>query len=321
MATPLHLLLTSAGRRVELIERFRAAAGRCGIDLTVHATDLDPSLSPACHAADHAHSVARSSDPGFIVDLTAILGSLPGAIVVPTTDHDLLPLARAAEQLTRLGGDLVISDEPTLLITRDKLKSAAVLGAAGVRVPKTLALPAAQQALLDLGHPIVAKPRDGSSSTGLRLGLALAELADCPSGYIAQETIAGDEYTINAYVDREGSLRSAVPHLRISTRTGEVNRGKTHRSEVLERAAAAVVTALPGLRGPAAIQMFVTPDGEPIAIEVNARFGGGYPLTDEAGASFTELILREHLGLPLTSPDWRSGVTMLRYDQSFFLEP
>ena len=54
-------------------------------------------------------------------------------------------------------------------------------------------------------------------------------------------------------------------------------------------------------------------------IEINARFGGGYPLVDHAGATFAQWLLEEVAGLSRTvHDDWREGVLMLRYDAAVF---
>ena len=54
--------------------------------------------------------------------------------------------------------------------------------------------------------------------------------------------------------------------------------------------------------------------------EVNARFGGVYPLAHRAGARFSQWLLEESLGLQCTANnDWRAGVTMLRYDDAVFV--
>ena len=56
-------------------------------------------------------------------------------------------------------------------------------------------------------------------------------------------------------------------------------------------------------------------------IELNPRFGGGYPLSYEAGADFPGALIGELQG---TSSDvlhhWRDGLVMLRYDDAVFVD-
>jgi carbamoyl-phosphate synthase large subunit len=60
-------------------------------------------------------------------------------------------------------------------------------------------------------------------------------------------------------------------------------------------------------------------DGAPALFEINARFGGGYPIAHHAGATFTKWLLEEAAGMPSSANnEWRSGVRMLRYDQAVF---
>jgi carbamoyl-phosphate synthase large subunit len=57
------LLVTSAGRRVELINCFRPRAAALGLDLTAIATDLAPAMSAACQVADPSHPTPRCTTP------------------------------------------------------------------------------------------------------------------------------------------------------------------------------------------------------------------------------------------------------------------
>ena len=66
-------------------------------------------------------------------------------------------------------------------------------------------------------------------------------------------------------------------------------------------------------------QAMVGENDELSVFEINARFGGGYPLAHQAGAPFAKWLLEEQLGLPSTAnEDWREGMLMLRYDAAFF---
>ena len=137
---------------------------------------------------------------------------------------------------------------------------------------------------------------------------------------IAQEYVHGAEFTVNIYFDRTGRLLAAVPHERLETRAGEVSKGVTRRNEALLRVAGQIAAALPDPRGPLCFQCILPADGVPRVFEINARFGGGYPLADRAGARFAQWLLEEAVGLPSSANnDWKDGVTMLRYDSAVFI--
>jgi carbamoyl-phosphate synthase large subunit len=114
-----------------------------------------------------------------------------------------------------------------------------------------------------------------------------------------------------------------VPRLRLETRGGEVSKGVTVRNRAVIDAARQVVHALPGARGVLNIQIFYDEVARQAnVIEINPRFGGGYPLTHQAGAPMATWLLEEALGLPCSARDdqWREGVVMLRYDDAVFVD-
>src|SRR6185503_7690674 len=131
----------------------------------------------------------------------------------------------------------------------------------------------------------------GSSSIGLiRYGSAEQYRRNPPpSDCIVQELLEGPEYTVNTFCDSGGAFRCAVPHLRIEVRGGEVSKGRTERRADLTGIAEQIAT-LPGARGVFCFQAIVTERG-PVVFEINARFGGGYPLAHRAGAKFTKWLL------------------------------
>ncbi len=317
------LLLSSAGRRVELLRHFREDAADLGLDLRVVATDLDAPWCPACHEADSLHVVPPADSPAFIDQTLALCERYSVDLVVPTIDLELEPLARHSADFRARGTDVVVSSLDTVSLARDKLRTASLLSDRGIPVPKSatpedvLANPA------DWPGPLMVKPRGGWSSLGLRRLASVADLSieDIPDGCLVQELLEGDEYTVNLYFDRDGRPRCVVPHRRHEVRAGEVSKGVTCRDERIETVNWSLGETLTGARGPLCTQAIVTPDGRIGVFEINARFGGGYPLAHAAGARFTRWLLEETAGLPSTiANDWRAGVTMLRYDAALFVE-
>jgi carbamoyl-phosphate synthase large subunit len=242
------------------------------------------------------------------------------ALVVPTIDPELLPLSLSRDLIARSGARVNVAAPAVVRIARDKLETTKVLAAAGLATPASALAGDAALGSGRLSFPVIAKPRDGSSSVGIRTISSQRDLEVLREhdGYVVQERPEGIEFTVNIFVDQAGRLRASVPHRRMDVRNGEVAKGRTERNVALKEMAERLVEALPGIQGVLCFQAFLTERG-PVIFEINARFGGGYPLAHASGATFAQWLLEEALGLPLTATDdWRSGVQMLRYDSEVF---
>lgn len=323
MTKEVKLLISSAGRRVALLECLRRDAKQLGIGLEIIAVDTHPELSAACWCADVHRPVPPCTDTDFIPAVRELIERDEVSLIIPTIDPELLPFARAAEAFAREGAWVSVASLEAVTIARDKLRTFEVLSAAGIAAPRTVKLSAFLSEQMDWPLPLLVKPVDGSSSVGIRRVESARDFDTLrfvdQDRYIVQELWEGDEYTVNVFFDRSGELRCAVPHRRIEVRAGEVSKGRTERVPALLFAADAISAALPLCRGALCFQAIVTRDGEAGVFELNARFGGGYPLAHAAGATFTRWLLEEAGGLESSaSDDWREGVVMLRYDAAVF---
>lgn len=315
------ICVTASGRRVELIQTLRADAASLGLSPLIIALDSVPSLSAACQKSDAAEIVRPCSHPEYLQNVISSCERYNVKILIPTTDLDLQVLADNQDKLKSKGIATIISSPRAIKIARDKLLTCQALLCSGVPVPVTQKL---KDALLEpekVNYPAIVKPLDGSNSAGVLylnnqqdlLGLSIAS-----NNYLIQDRCIGPEYTVNVYVDSTGKLRCAIPHLRLEVRGGEVSKARTERRAELTTIAHKIVAAVPGLRGPFCFQAILTNSG-PKVFEINARFGGGYPLAHAAGATFGKWLIEEALGLPCTAHDeWQDGLLMLRYDSAVF---
>ncbi|MEE4201431.1 ATP-grasp domain-containing protein [Erythrobacter sp.] len=325
-ARPLSILFTSAGRRVELIECFARAGRQLGRGMTTHACDLYPDLSAACHYADHSARVPRCDAPEYVDILLDYCTQYDIDLLIPTIDPELYPLAFAKERFAAAGTKVHVSEPETIEIVRDKARTIEVLQRGGVPVPRTGKVREVKRTPHDWEWPAFIKPSGGSASRGIAVledANAIAEHYDEPM--IVQQLLDGDEYTVNIFVDEQGKLRTAIPHKRLSVRAGEVEKGITVRRADIQEIAEKLVDALPGGEGAMCFQLIDDKRHGPRVFEINARFGGGYPLADKAGGRFAERLLVGIDQPGLAEPpswqesDWKEGVTMLRYDAAVFL--
>ncbi|MFC3215837.1 ATP-grasp domain-containing protein [Novosphingobium panipatense] len=316
----LRILFTSAGRRVELINCFREAAEKQGFHAEIHACDLMPELSAACLSADISFAVPRCTDPGYVTSLLDYCSYARIDLLVPTIDTELEQLAHARSQFAQIGTEVHISSPATIDIVRDKELTVEVLRAMGVPVPRTSRIEKMANGDGCWEGPFFVKPVAGSASRGIAVLEGPHQIRnDYEEPMLAQELLRGDEYTVNIYLSDDGVLLSAVPHRRLSIRAGEVEKGRTVRETRFIEIAEKVAKALPGARGALCFQLIDDPSRGPCVFEINARFGGGYPLADRAGGRFAESLIARLAGRgECATMDWREDVVMLRYDSAIF---
>jgi carbamoyl-phosphate synthase large subunit len=329
---PVTVLISSAGRRVELLRGFRRALEAVGATPgRVLATDCSW-YSSAFHDADEAFLVPRLDDPGFVPRLLELCRKHDVDLIVPTIDTEMAVWVAHRELFDEIGTTIALSHGDVFGIAADKERTHDWLVAHGF---PTIEQTTPAAALADPGtwtFPLMAKPRFGSAGLGVTRVRDAEELAVVArrghelGEIVVQRVAAGVEYTIDVLIDRTGRCVCAVPRRRIEVRAGEVSKGVTVRSAVLEGLAARLCETLPGAYGALTVQVFAggdvdAPDSVAV-IELNARYGGGFPLSLEAGADFPRWMLEELLGMPSTASaaDWQSGLVMLRYDAAVFVD-
>ena len=317
------VLFSSAGRRTELLNCFRHDALLLGESLRVLAVDVQPEFSSACHSADASFKTPHCLDEGFIPRLLEICQHENVELLVPTIDTELEVLADAQDTFAAVGTRVHISSPEVVRIARDKAATARFLTGAGLPAPQTGTVPAVLRAPDTWRWPLILKPIAGSSSIGIYIARDLEEFqvaARLRDDFLAQEYWSGREYTINIFFDQTGKLRCAIPHWRKETRAGEVSKGITCRHPLLMDLSDQLASVLPGARGALCFQAIVNDSGEAAIFEINARFGGGYPLAHRAGGTFSKWLLEEALGRACSATtEWLDNLMMLRYDAALFM--
>lgn len=319
---PANVLISSAGRRVALMNLVRGSLAGRRPGAWVGASDSGVS-APAGFLASKFWRVPRCTHPDFESALLEICVANDIGLVVPTIDTELPVLARCRSRFEEAGIAVCVSGVRAIEIACDKKNTHSWLLKNGFPTVRQASPSQAIEQAADWRWPLIAKPHDGSASVGVQRLSSLTELqrlAESNPAYIVQEMARGREFTVNLYVSRSGQCICAVPHWRMEVRAGEVSKGVTVKDPALMELGCRVAEALPEARGPLNMQCFVDDDGAVAIIEINARFGGGYPLAHEAGAHFTDWLLDEQEGRQLTRFDaWMDDLAMLRYDDAVFV--
>jgi carbamoyl-phosphate synthase large subunit len=242
-------------------------------------------------------------------------------LLIPLIDSELPLLSLHQQQFKDRGVTVLISSPITTEICHSKKKTSLFLEQISVKTPKIYGL----SEITDRNFPLVVKPDRDSASIGRHYVNNRSELNffwNYVEDPIVQQLMIGKEYTIDILVNFQGEAISIVPRLRLETRAGEISKGITVKNPALIAAAKQVVTSLPGAIGCITLQCFLQSDGEIVFIEINPRFGGGYPLSYRAGADFPLWLMQSLMGKnPKVAIDnWEDGLAMLRYDDAIFIK-
>lgn len=314
-----NVLILSAGRRVELVKCFRDAAIKLNIKSSIIAADCSPT-APALFFSDESIILPRIDSPDYIDALIKNCNRYKISLIVPTIDTDLQILADNRYLIeSRTQAVLHLSSQHVISICRDKIKTQEFLENNGFKIPKSYDVESLnKQSLL---FPLFIKPKSGSSSIHAYKVNSIEELniyLEIVPSPILQDFMAGEEYTVDAFVDFEGNPITIVPRLRMAVRSGEISKGKIVKDpEIIEQIKTLISVLKP--IGHITVQLMKTVRGVEF-IEINPRFGGGAPMSIMCGADSCECLYRLLMGEKLVYHEmYKSDVMFFRFDQSIMV--
>lgn len=311
----MNILLTSVGRRAYMVKFFKEVVGKEG---SVHVCNSDDK-TVAFSYADSAVVSPLIYDNDYIPFLLDYCKNNHIDMLLSLFDIDLLVLAKNKDEFEKVGTKIIVSDEKIIEVCNDKWKTYLFLKKNGFNVPKTYISLQRVMLALDSGelhYPIIIKPRFGCGSIGMSIAedemallyyfrrnariisktyLKYESASVTPDEQIVyQECLEGQEYGGDIINDLSGSLRSIVVKKKIAMRAGETDIAELVDVPVIS-AELGRLSKLTKHIGNMDCDVFLV-NGIPYILEMNARFGGGYPFSQMGGCN-----------LPLALVEWRKG--------------
>jgi carbamoyl-phosphate synthase large subunit len=307
---PTKVLVTGAGgpAGVAVIRELRRRGHHViGVDADASAVGLE--------LASEGHVVPTWDDPAFADELVAVASEAGARALISTVAEEFCAIDTTA--LEAAGVRTMLPDAEAVRHCLDKWAFVEAMDDADVSTPATgLGTPDG------VPGPWIVKPRFGRGSRDVYVPRNVTQLKAAlkwTPDPIVQTLVTGREFTVDALVDRSGTVAGMVPRWRLETKAGISTKGLTFTDPNVEIAAMHALTAV-GLTGPANVQGFVTDDGRVVIIEINPRFSGGLPLSLHAGADLVGEYLRAILGEPVRPERLvaQPGVVMRRYFEEVF---
>lgn len=298
-------------------------------DLAVDVVPVDVQpYSAGLFMSEEAMLLPKPEEAGALDHWEQRLGQCGVDVLIPGSDHDLLPLSSIREDWeARNLCTVLVSDQSLVRACRDKALTGQALEDAGIPAPKSawdISIEDACSWAASNGYPVVIKPRDGSASRMVNIVHNQEELRffyPRTANPMLQEylTCEGEveEYTCAVFVNRDGHPVGTFMARR------ELSGGTTYRAEIgfwpsIHEQLLAIGSALRP-RGVLNVQLRMTPRG-PVPFELNIRCSATTSIRAYFGYNEPEMLLRHYvLGEELEAPQARTGY-VFRYWNEVFVE-
>ena len=307
----MNVLFTSSGRRGYMIRFAKEILGNTG---RVYAANSSDKVSSFLFADETVVTPLIYSDDyiPFILDY-CVNNSIN--MIIPLFDIDAEKIAKHRDTFEKSGIKAIVSNYDKVKICNDKWLTYRFLSENSIPCPKTFIDQNTLFNAIDSGlisFPIVIKPRWGMGSIGIYFASNRMELSvlaervkkeaiesyiryfdemDADQSVLYQEFIEGQEYGIDVMNDTEGNHLMTVPKLKMQMRAGETDSAIVINDAKLKELGNRLSRIMYN-RGNLDVDVVVR-DNKAYVIEMNARFGGGYPFSHKAGANLLGYIITD----------------------------
>lgn len=315
----MNILILGAGTRNMIIRYFRETLAGTG---KVIAADCSP-LAPALYEADDYALVPPYTAPDYLTEVLALCKKERIRGVLSLIDPEVRLLAGHRASFANAGIVVIGSGFESCILADNKLLLSEWLNAHNFPGVKTWPNQETFMSAVEKGQatfPVTVKPMYGSASIGVSVAEDMKALAlrfQRENGLIIQEHLKGVEIGADAYVDLiSGGVVSVFTKQKLRMRAGETDKSVSFRDPELYALLSDFLKEA-GFCGPVDMDLFRTENGEYRILEVNARFGGGYPHAHALGCNHVQMIVNNLAGKvnPRRIGDYETGVAMMKHSE------
>lgn len=311
----MNILLTSAGRRTYLVKYFQEALNGEGKIFASNSI-----FTPTLAVADGYVLTPQIYDNSYIDFLIKFCKTNDIQAIISLFDIDLPVLASNRSIFESEGITLIVSNDEFIRNCNDKYLTYNFFVKNNIPTIKTyINLSLAKKDLIDgvIKYPLVVKPRFGMGSIGVFIADNETEL-DCfynkclskiKNSYLKYESatkidecvliqqfINAQEYGLDIINDLKCNYINTVCKIKVAMRAGETDIAETVNFPILKEYGRKIALASHHIAN-LDCDVLITDDGAPYFLELNGRFGGGYPFSHAAGINLPKAIIAWLKGL------------------------
>lgn len=260
---------------------------------------------------DKWYIVPSALNKNFISKIMSICKKNHVDFIFPGNDNDVLALSQTKTIFQKLGVNVMVSDQNTIKICRDKLLT---YQTTNKHIPFVKTIVPSDN-INNIRFPVFLKSRTGWGSKNVFKVNDKEELQIFSKRIekpIIQEFLSGEEYTVDVIVDKNSKFLTCVPRKRIKVVAGVSYISKTVKDNKINEIAKRLSKILQ-FKGPFNFQLRKS-NNKIQVFEINPRFGGTSVLTTFAGINMPELAIRSVLGKKISTKfDFKNNFCISRF--------
>lgn len=287
-----NILFTSIGRRGYIADYFKNGDSRK--EIRIIGTSCYPE-TVGFSSCDKSYIVPKVFEEGYIEAIIEICDRESIGAVFSFLDMDVVELSKHKDRFLERGIHAFFPDYKICDMFFDKVKTTSFLIENGMLSPKTysdLSVFENDFSSSRVSFPVILKGRRGFASIGLKICDTMESLQNCwrsASDVIIQEYCEGEEYNLDLFHDIDGKYIVGNVKRKLAMRSGETDQAISVEDDELQNFCDLFGNSFRGA-GPCDVDFIKTKDGCQV-IDINPRFGGGYPTSHVAGANYPSLIM------------------------------
>ncbi|MCR5254844.1 MAG: ATP-grasp domain-containing protein [Acetatifactor sp.] len=309
----MNILILSCGTRCKLVEYFK----KSNEYKKVVCTDISEQ-APALLMADASYLVPKMTDYNYLDVILEICEKEKIKVLLPLHEDELLLIAKNKQIFIERNILPIISDYSNVALCKDKYSLSRKLNEKNILAVDSYTVEEYLKKENDVNSFYV-KPRYGAGSVNTfkvhskQMLKAIAE--EYSDEFIVQPGIEGKEYGVDIYVDMiSRNVVSVFCKEKLRMRAGETEKSLSIKDEKIEALVIKAVKEM-NLIGPIDVDV-LEENGRYYILEINPRFGGGYPHAYECGIDFMKFIAKNANGEVNTfSNDYAEGVIAMKYSE------
>lgn len=316
----MNILILSAGTRVQLVRFFKKTNGINQV-ITVDCSKY----APALYEGSLYYIVPKMNEEAYIPSILTICEKNNINVILPLQENELELMAEVKEIFEKKGISVVISPIETIRLCRDKYKLARYMDKQGIRCVPTFKYNIDKKQIENISFPVLIKQQYGAGSIGM-LKADCMELLDAYNrsvgrNLIVQPYLEAKEFGVDVYVDMiSGEIINIFIKKKIRMRAGETEKSVSVKDPKLFEFIKKIVNVTT-LRGPIDMDIFLN-QGNYMLLEINPRFGGGYPHAYQCGIDFMKYIIKNVQG-DRNIPEigcYEEGKVFLKYTDAIMVD-